>query len=212
MEVFKTQEVDMVLDVGANLGQFAKSLRQDGYTGIIHSFEPVKDTFRQLAEASKDDDKWFVHNFALGEAQGSATINVMNSSAFASVLKPNDFGTKQFEHRNNVNYEEEIKIETVDNFLASLDTKGKNIFLKMDTQGLDLKVFAGAKASLAEVVGLVSELSIVPIYEGMPSYLESLKVYSDSGFALTALYPVSRVKEDLTLIEIDCVMINKQRQ
>jgi hypothetical protein len=80
------------------------------------------------------------------------------------------------------------------------------VFLKMDTQGFDLQVFAGAKRSLPKVLALQSEISIQPIYEGVPEYLEALEVYTKAGFVISGLYPVSRDKDTLALIELDCVM------
>ena len=86
---------------------------------------------------------------------------------------------------------------------------GKNytrVFLKMDTQGYDLKVLAGAAKVLEKVVALQSEISVMPLYEGMPDYIESLGTFKKVGFELTGLYPVSRDPESLTIIELDCVM------
>jgi hypothetical protein len=40
----------------------------------------------------------------------------------------------------------------------------------------------------------------------MPDYLESLATYTKAGFVMTGLYPVSRDKQTLALIELDCVM------
>jgi len=54
----------------------------------------------------------------------------------------------------------------------------------MDTQGNDLRVAKGADGSLQEFVALQSELAIVPIYHGMPTYLESIAFYEEQGFRL----------------------------
>lgn len=63
-------EIDLVLDVGANRGQFGKTLRQEGYRGEIHSFEPVSATFEHLKESCLDDLNWFAHKLAMGDACG----------------------------------------------------------------------------------------------------------------------------------------------
>ena len=59
---------------------------------------------------------------------------------------------------------------------------------------------------LNKVVALQSEISVMPLYEGMPDYIESLNVFRQAGFELTGLYPVSRDPGSLQLIELDCVM------
>ena len=149
MDLIQLHEINLVLDVGGNKGQFAKPLRNEGYRGDIHSFEPVKATFGELQQASQADKKWFVHNFAMGDQQGQAEVNVTKSSDFASFLKPNDYGEKRFK-KNKVEYTEVVDINTVDNFLKNdiEDLESKRVFLKTDTQGFDLQVVKGAEKSL----------------------------------------------------------------
>jgi hypothetical protein len=106
---------------------------------------------------------------------------------------------------------ETVTVRTVENFLTEdiKDCAQRRIFLKMDTQGYDLNVFKGAGEKLDFIIGIESEISFMPIYEGMPHYLESLKVYEDAGFVITGLYPISR-KNDMAVIEMDCMMLNKR--
>src|SRR6476659_2537452 len=59
------RNIDLVLDVGANVGQFATSLREKGYAGQIESFEPVSSVFQALADTARNDPRWNVHNMAL---------------------------------------------------------------------------------------------------------------------------------------------------
>ena len=79
----------------------------------------------------------------------------------------------------------------------------------MDTQGYDLEVFKGGKKSLASVCCLLSEMSLIPIYEGMPHYLESLSTYQDAGFKVSGFYPITR-NLDLSLNEVDCMLVNTE--
>ena len=76
----------------------------------------------------------------------------------------------------------------------------------MDTQGFDLEVIAGASGCLQHIARLQSEMSAVPMYEGMPDYLESPSTLSALGFRRSAVFPVSRTAE-LCLEEFDCVML-----
>ena len=63
----------------------------------------------------------------------------------------------------------------VDETLGGLD--GRRPFLKLDTQGYDLDVFAGAGHAIDRFVGLQSELSLMEIYKGMPRMREALAAY-----------------------------------
>jgi hypothetical protein len=82
-DVLGTLSISCVLDVGANVGQFGTSLRALGYDGWIVSFEPILRNLEQLRSLTADDAKWRVFPWALGKENGSADINVMQSSVFS---------------------------------------------------------------------------------------------------------------------------------
>jgi hypothetical protein len=67
-------------------------LRDEGYNGEIHSFEPVSKTFELLSRRSLNDEKWFVHKIGMADACGEQTVNITESSDFSSFLKPSEFG------------------------------------------------------------------------------------------------------------------------
>ena len=208
--LFAQYKIDVVLDVGANNGQFATLIRDLGYQGDIYSFEPVAKTFEQLFLHATQDKKWHVVKLGLGDCVCKKTINVSQSSDLCSLLPPSDFGKTVFP-KIEISEQETIDIDTIDAFLLREKIPPHaNIFLKMDTQGYDIKVFHGAKDSLNRVAGILSELSFIPIYEGSPHYLESLDIFEKNGFMVSGLYPVSK-NTDLTIIEMDCVLINTKR-
>lgn len=209
-EVLRTYRIDTVLDVGANEGQFGAMLREMGFAGDIHSFEPIKQTFVRLQAGAAGDARWHCHNIALGRSPGRLTMNVSEFSTFSSALKANAFGTGRFHDLKQVR-QEEVAVSTLDQFMAEAAmSRDARVFLKMDTQGFDLDVFEGGAASLDRICGLLSELSLQPIYDGMVRYPAALAAYEGKGFSVSGLYPVNR-NDDLSLIEVDCVMVNRSR-
>ncbi len=68
--ILKSQQINLVIDVGANIGQFGKMLRKIGYTGEIVSFEPVDSTFRVLETTASNDVNWKVFKLALSDKNG----------------------------------------------------------------------------------------------------------------------------------------------
>ena len=202
------QPGDCVLDVGANQGQYGSMLRRCGYKGRIVSFEPVKASFEVLRTRAAKDPQWSVYNYALGARAGTRLIHVSRSTVMASFLDATDYSHTQFPEGMPVTRDEKVTIHTLDEVFDRVTEglKSPRVFLKMDTQGYDLQVFAGAKRSLPQVRGLQTEISIQAIYEGMPDYLQSLATYTKAGFVMSGLYPVSRDKQTLALIELDCVM------
>jgi FkbM family methyltransferase len=206
-DVIANYRIDTILDVGANEGQFGSMLRALGFEGDIHSFEPIRLTYHRLAEATALDHRWTAHNLALGKTPGSLVMNVSEASVFSSALRPNDYGAAQFDDIK-VQHQEEVEVSTLDHFIERhLGDKKRRIFLKMDTQGYDLEVFGGATASLDKICGILSELSLIPIYDGMTDHLQTLLAYQSKGFSVSGFFPVNR-SHDLCLIEVDCVMVN----
>jgi FkbM family methyltransferase len=205
-------KIDLVLDIGANDGQFGKMLRNEGYKGVVHSFEPVNHSFANLQKTCLNDEKWFAHKLAMGAACGKDTINVTAASDMSSFLNPNAFGEGKFE-KINVVHREMVEIETLDGFLSRKikDFNKRRIFLKLDTQGYDLKVLEGSLNVMDHITCLLTEISLIPIYSGMPHYLDALRKYEEYGFVVTGLYPVSRDKKTLSTIEMDCALINSNR-
>ena len=74
-------------------------------------------------------------------------------------------------------------------------------------KGFIQKVFQGAKQSIPYIACMLSEISMVPIYSGMPHYLECLREYEKSGFSVSGIYPITR-KPNLAVIEMDCMLVN----
>jgi FkbM family methyltransferase len=192
--------INLVLDVGANTGQYASDLRALGYEGMICSFEPVERSFKRLEERFRSDPKWSGQRLALGDRAAEMTINVIPElTEMSSLLAPRG-------DRTGVE-EETVQVARLDEMFAELagGVSDPRVFLKMDTQGYDLAVFEGAAGCLDSVMGLESELSVRPLYEGMRSYTEALSTYEAAGFTLAHVSVVSRTAEG-ELAELNCFM------
>ena len=201
--------VDCVIDAGANRGQYARMLRDLGYQGEIHSFEPLQSAFAELETLARNDAGWFCYRCALGGNREQRSINVAREEVFSSFLQPTAYSERKFKQESRIARAETVEIRRIDEVLAGV-LEGKRAHLKMDTQGFDLEVFSGVGAALDYVVSLQSEISMRQIYAGMPDYIQSLSAYKNAGFSISGLFPVSRDKQDLTLIEMDCVMVRIQ--
>jgi FkbM family methyltransferase len=194
-QLISLTDINCVLDVGANKGQFASELRGIGFNGLIVSFE-----FARLQEDFSSDPLWRGFRVALGEKSGIAKINVIPhltvmSSLLETTGKWRDVVT------------EDIEVKRLDEIFhtAVRDLASPRVLLKMDTQGYDLNVFAGAQGCIGFVQALQSELSVVPLYKEMPHYLEALAAYERADFLLFNLSVVGRIA-DGGLQELNCLM------
>lgn len=207
-DLLQAYAIDFILDVGANRGQFARNLRRIGYTGHICSFEPTVEAFAELSAGFRADQKWVGYRYALGSENTRRTLHVaVESTAMSSFLQPQDSGWKLEEAVVEVKRLDAVYPEV----LAATGLRQPRVFLKMDTQGYDLEVFRGAQGCLDQILGIQSEVSVKPVYQGMPHYLDSLRIYQDSGFDLHGLAEVFRHPQQGQLIEMNCVMMRPLR-
>jgi FkbM family methyltransferase len=210
-ELLAQLEIDCVLDVGANVGQYHDFLRDKVlFVGPMVSFEPVSRHVALLKQRAADDPHWHIEPYALGARDGSLDINVMVSDQFSSFLEPDNSRIHEFDGLNVPCRTETVAVKTIDTVLPELRARlsFKRPYLKLDTQGFDIEVLEGSRQSLSAILALQSEASVIGIYKGMPGYVETIRYLGDKGFDITGLYPVSRDRS-LRLIEFDCVMINR---
>jgi FkbM family methyltransferase len=198
--------VNCVIDVGGHKGEFGLLVREAGYRERIVSFEPVLSNFQQLQIASRVDPNWQCRRLALGREQGERAISVSQYSTLSSFMAPSELSQAVFGHGASQDHEETVPISTLDaSFTECIEgIHSPVVFLKIDTQGWDLEVLAGAGRSLEHIDGLQLELSFMPLYEHEAPFDEAIRRLQAKRFYPTGIFPVLR-HNDLTLIEADCV-------
>jgi FkbM family methyltransferase len=211
-ELFTRLNVTGVWDVGANAGQYADLLRSFvRYDGTLLSFEPVGFMYKTLRERAKSDDRWRVFGIALGSSNGERAIKVARNPVLSSFLDRSAYSIQTLGGKTNVRGEEVVTVRTVDSIATEIMDGGADarVFMKLDTQGWDLEVLRGAEDLLSRVVGIQTEVSIKPLYEGMPHYTETFDYVQSKGFELSGVFPVLR-DERLRLVELDCVFVRPE--
>jgi FkbM family methyltransferase len=213
--VIARYDVDVVVDVGANLGQFHDTVRNEvAFTGPIVSFEPVADFRSQLKARRHTDPAWHVEPFALGSTNESSEINVMSDSPGLSSLKAPDLAAMRSllpaPERAKVGKVENIEVRRLDDIAKRHPALGgaRRALLKTDTQGFDLEVIRGAGEFLANTVAVQIELSVLPIYANVPRYQDVIDELYALGFALSGMFPVT-LDRDLRVIEFDGVFVRR---
>lgn len=201
--------INCVFDVGANIGHYGQRIRSAGYEGRIVSFEPLPHLVAQLRQAAAGDPDWHVVECALGDAEGKAEMNVVaGRGPTSSLLDASEFGKSWSPGLQGVR-QEQVEIRRLDNLFdeAVAGIGSPRTFLKMDTQGYDLKAFAGAGERLDDILGMQSEVACVPLYEDMARWPEQISAYEAAGFEITGMFPVTRDRKALRVIEFDAVMV-----
>jgi FkbM family methyltransferase len=202
IDFIEDRQIDLVIDVGANIGQFGESLRDGGYQGRIVSFEPIESAFQTLAKKAAADSKWEVHHCGLGAAAGTASLHVSELSVFSSILDMTS-AAGFHDSRMAVDHTEEISIQTLDEVAAKLTGQ---ILLKIDTQGYERQVIEGGRQTIPRLLGILLELPIIHVYDGEWSFHEALKFMAGMGFVPAQIQPVGYHGTDkVSAVEFDCL-------
>jgi len=187
LQVIRSQSIDMVIDVGANKGQFASKLRSCGFQGKIISFEPLPDAYSELAALSSTDPDWHIHDrCAVGAVPGTATLNVSGNSVSSSLLPMTEAHTSAARTSRYVDTLE-VPVIRLDDVASKHGFQDRRCLLKIDTQGFEWEVLDGAKATLNLCQAVICELSLVQLYEGQRLWLEVIERFEDSDFVLWTL-------------------------
>jgi FkbM family methyltransferase len=162
--LLQAHRIGVVLDVGANTGQFGWYLRELGYRGRIVSFEPVAEAFVQLQALSADDTAWQAIPIGLGAENEECRINIAansQSSSLLPMLKTHTEAAPESAYQR----EQIVTIRRLDAVFADNSAPGDRVFLKIDTQGFEMNVLAGAGAVLQAAPLVQLECSLVNLYD-----------------------------------------------
>jgi FkbM family methyltransferase len=203
-------EIDGVIDVGANIGQFATELREMSFQGHIVSFEPHHLCFQQLERHSRNDARWHVHPVALGAEEEKSELHHFSDSTLSSmhrISKPETLGDPRTA---DVTESRCVEVRKLDKLWPDLVTSlgMKRVMLKTDTQGHDLEVLKGARHALKECVLLMCEIAFRPIYTDAPDYLELLQFIRQQGYECVAISPLWYDKKKPVLNEANGLFVN----
>jgi FkbM family methyltransferase len=205
-------QVNLIFDIGANIGQFGRHLRQIGYEGRIVSFEPLSAAWAQLRRASASDGTWEVApRCAIGSEDGEIEIHIAGNSYSSSALNMLD------SHLNAAPDSKYVGIERTP--LRCLNTIGPEylhsdsiLFIKIDTQGFEGPVLQGATELLKIAVGLHLELSLVPLYENQRLFDSLTSELQSLGFEMWNCVPCFHDPRSGRALQVDATFFRRQNR
>jgi FkbM family methyltransferase len=204
--LFRTRAIGTILDVGANRGQFGLSMRDLGFGGVIHSFEPVPEVFQALQKTATRDRNWHPHPLAIGAVRERATFNVGRfdqTSSLKRVAAEQAVTHKVLE----VAREIEVEVDTLDHFLRTERLPLNDILLKIDVQGAELDVLEGARESFPGMRAIYCETSFEKTYIGEADFVTLIERLQAHGFRLNGVAPVYFHPERMSIMQVDALLV-----
>ncbi|MFM9911569.1 MAG: FkbM family methyltransferase [Chitinophagaceae bacterium] len=206
-KIFSKYAVDLLLDIGANTGQYALMARRIGYRNKIVSLEPMNKAFQLLKQKASTDILWEVMALGAGSTSGIKTLHVAGNSYSSSILK------MMPEHLDAEPISGYIGTETV--MLTTIDEQqdwfasASMVYLKIDTQGYEWEVIKGAEKSLGKIAFIQMELSLTELYQNEKLFGEMIEFMKVKEFEIYTLEPGFYNKTTGRLLQADVIFYNR---
>lgn len=208
LDHLRMHNIQTVLDVGANTGQYSNGLRKAGFKGRIISFEPASQAYKELKIRALLDKNWQTFNFALGEVNEFSSIHISRHSPSSSILPMTSLHLDA-SPGSEYTSDEKIEVKTLDSIYDTLGISDENVFLKIDTQGYEKKVLNGAMGSLSSIKGIQLELSASELYEGEEIYYSICRFIEERNFRLGRIIPGFTNKGTHEMLQFDALFFKK---
>ena len=185
----RDRDIRLILDVGANTGQFALEAHRMFPRARFICFEPLQEVAQTLqANLRRSGMDAQVRNVALSDAPGQKPFHLhVGHSPSSSLLPTTEHGAALYPQMADQRVVE-VSVDTLD---AALDAAlGANAqpaegetLLKLDVQGNELRVLRGASGTLRHLDHVLCEVNFDPLFEGQPNFAEICAHLTESGFS-----------------------------
>lgn len=208
INTIKQKKINTVIDVGANEGQFATKIINNGFKGNIISFEPLSSAHTKLlniVKGFKNHNKvnWIAEKrVAIGNKNKKTIINISGNSESSSILKILPKHTSLKPTSITVG-KEDVMMKKMDNYLDLVSKHNGPYLLKIDTQGYEMEVLKGSKNVLNIVSYLLVEVSLVELYQGQKLLKDILDFLSKKNFKIWSVDRVMGNKKTGQTYQLD---------
>ena len=210
IEVLRRLGIKVVIDVGANKGQWAEEVLKDGFQGKVISFEPCPEAYAELArKVQRNRPTCLALAMGLGAEDRCAEFFITEGSASSSFRQPVK-RTAGLSRSSAVKEKREVEIRCLDGVMKESGVAMERLYLKIDTQGYEREVLRGASETLRRTDAVEVELSHVELYEGQALLPEVWGMLTRAGFRPAWLERGFRDPEDIWLMQVDGLFVREE--
>ena len=195
-------KISVVLDVGANIGQYTKRLRYLGYAGRVVSFEPLRSEYAELESQASGDPAWHTRHYALGDYDGVQEINIAENSVSSSLLNVLPQHIDSAPKARSIG-KQTIEIQKLDSVFDEICSSEDIPYLKLDTQGYEMPILEGAERSLDKIQTIQLEMSLTQQYHGETLLPEMTIWLYARGYELVGIEPAHSSWRDGQMLQVD---------
>lgn len=201
----KSMQLGTVIDVGANAGQFAKSVRAAMPAVQIISFEPIPAEYKKLNQAFAGDGNFTSYQCALGDETGTVAFQENEFSPASSIIETTGL-QKEYYPVTGTTKLIEVEIARLDDKLKSSRLR-KQVFLKIDVQGYEDRVIRGATELLRDVSVVYVECSFRQFYKDQPLFQDIYDLLRQQGFEFRGIGDQLKAGKNAEPVQIDALFV-----
>ena len=203
-------QLDNIIDVGSNSGQFSKVATHFYPNAAINAFEPLPDLYSKIEKLFQSNQKITTHNLALGNEVGVIKFNKNKYGHISSILEISSDNIHYPKQENDL-AQIDVAIKTLDS-LSLIDSKSKGLtLLKLDVQGYELEVLKGGDETIKHIDYIVIEANLEQLYTNQPSFNQMNEYLTSKGFEIKGMLDFNLGNKN-KYIEVDLLYSKQQKQ
>lgn len=202
----KNYNINSILDIGGNEGQYIKFINNVFPKAKIYSFEPISSCFLKIEKLSKELKQVTAFNFALGDSNELVDFNLNVFTPSSSIMKMKQEHITNFPHAKETNLIK-IEIKRLDDVISQLEMK-KDVLVKIDVQGYESRVLKGGYSFFSKIPKIIIvEASIVSLYEQEASFAELYDLFRTMGYKYMGNMHQLYSPVDGSVLQVDAIFI-----
>jgi FkbM family methyltransferase len=202
--------IETVLDIGANTGQFAQMINRILPAATIFSFEPIKQCYINLVENMKGVPRFLAFDYGLGDTDDTLEMHVNDFTPSSSLLPMANLHIQAYPFTAKA-HAERVKIRQLDTVARELGFDG-NLLIKIDVQGYDDKVIRGGQSTISRAKVLIVETSFQSLYVGQPLFEDIYNMLSSMDFKYMGNLSQMKSPIDGSILQADSIFIKEGNQ
>ncbi len=189
VNLLKSLNPSVIVDIGANRGQFSLAARFACPSSLIIAFEPLPSAGSKFRDIFDSDKKVSFFPFAIASTAGKKDIHLSKREDSSSLISINDVQNALFPGTYEVG---KLTIDSgpLGDFVAP-ETLTKPAMLKLDVQGFEFWALLGCESHLSHFNWIYVECSFLELYSGQKLAHEICSWLELKNFRLAGVYNVT---------------------
>jgi FkbM family methyltransferase len=202
-------DIETVLDIGANSGQFAEFIIKIFPKTSLYAFEPLESEYSRMNLNLGKNPRFKAFNIGLGDINGSMDFFISSSSPSSSLL-PMEAIHKKLYPKTAEQTKCVVKISRLDDFVNEFNLPIKpNLLIKMDVQGAENKVIEGGKGTFRQAQVVISEVNYFSLYKGQPLFKDIIDLLTELDFVYCGIFEQFNNEKDNLPLFADAFFIKQ---